>query len=81
MAEILTDMLARTMRANGLSYGALAKRAHASTGSLHRIMHGTDHPRRNTLLRICAAMKMDVDEINTALRLARHADLEPDKGD
>ncbi len=71
MTETLTEMLMKAMQANGLSYGVLAEQARCSKGSVHRIMHGKDRPRRNTLLRLCFALRLDVQEAERVLELAR----------
>ncbi len=64
------DQLNSERDRSGLSYKALAKRMQASPGSLHRIFHGDDKPRRDTLIRLALAMCLDVPSTDALLRLA-----------
>jgi transcriptional regulator with XRE-family HTH domain len=73
----LTDYLTQLRQTSGLSYAALAERAHDERGHLQRVFTGAARPKRDTLLKLCIALGLDVAETDTVLRLANFPGLLP----
>lgn len=70
LAELLRELKERS----GLSYGALAKRLHVSTSTLHRYVSGTAVPTEfaplERLARVCGASRQEMVEVHRRWILA-----------
>lgn len=70
LAELLRELKERS----GLSYGALAKRLHVSTSTLHRYVSGTAVPTEfaplERLARVCGASRQEMVEVHRRWTLA-----------
>jgi plasmid maintenance system antidote protein VapI len=65
----LSTKLVQIKARSGLSYGALAQRMCDHPGHVQRIVTGSDRPKRDTLIRLCLALGLDVTVTDELLRL------------
>lgn len=75
----VSDFLSEYINSKGLIKSHIIKDAEISEIFGFQVLSGTRHPSRNTLLSLCIAMKMSLDEVQNSLKIAGFAPLYPKK--
>lgn len=73
----ISQFLSEYIKAKNLTKSHIIKSAEISEIFGFQVLSGTRNPSRNTLLSLCIAMKMTVEEVQTALKIAKFAPLYP----
>lgn len=73
----ISQFLSEYIKAHKLVKAAVIKDAEISEIFGFQVLSGTRNPSRNTLLSLCIAMKMSLDEVQTSLKIAKYAPLYP----
>lgn len=73
IAELLTELYENS----SLSKSALARKAGMSEVYLHQVLSGRRRPSRDRLLCLCLGLKAAPEEVQTLLRQAGYAQLDP----
>lgn len=73
----ISQFLSEYIKAHKLVKAAVIKDAEISEIFGFQVFSGTRNPSRNTLLSLCIAMKMSLDEVQTSLKIAKYAPLYP----
>ncbi len=68
-------MLDNTVKRSGLSYNKLAENADMDFGYVYRICKGDKRGSRDALIRLCAAMTLEVGEYDVILLSRGYAEL------
>ena len=73
----ISQFLSEFISAKGLKKSTVIKNAEISEIFGFQVLSGTRNPSRNTLLSLCIAMKMTLDEVQATLKIAEFAPLYP----
>lgn len=73
----ISQFLSEYIKAKKLKKSAVIKDAEISEIFGFQVLSGTRNPSRNTLISLCIAMKMTVEEVQTSLKIAEFAPLYP----
>lgn len=73
----ISQFLSEYISAKGLKKSTVIKNAEISEIFGFQVLSGTRNPSRNTLLSLCIAMKMALDEVQATLKIAEFAPLYP----
>lgn len=73
----ISQFLSEYIKAHNLVKSAVIKDAEISEIFGFQVLSGTRNPSRNTLLSLCIAMKMTLDQVQTSLKIAQYAPLYP----
>ncbi len=73
----VSQFLSEYIKSRKLTKSHVIKDAEISEIFGFQVLSGTRNPSRNTLLSLCIAMKMSLDEAQTALKIAQYAPLYP----
>ena len=73
----ISQFLSEYIKVNKLTKSHIIKNAEISEIFGFQVFSGTRNPSRNTLLSLCIAMEMTVEEVQTALKIAKFAPLYP----
>lgn len=73
----ISQFLSQYIKAKKLTKSHVIKDAEISEIFGFQVLSGTRNPSRNTLLSLCIAMKMTLDEVQTTLKIAEFAPLYP----
>lgn len=73
----ISQFLSEYISAKGLKKSTVIKNAEISEIFGFQVLSGTRNPSRNTLLSLCIAMKMTLDEVQATLKIAEFAPLYP----
>lgn len=73
----ISQFLSEYIKVNKLTKSHIIKNAEISEIFGFQVLSGTRNPSRNTLLSLCIAMGMTVEEVQTALKIAKFAPLYP----
>lgn len=73
----ISQFLSEYISAKGLKKSTVIKNAEISEIFGFQVLSGTRNPSRNTLLSLCIAMKMTLDEVQAMLKIAEFAPLYP----
>ena len=73
----ISQFLSEYISAKGLKKSTVIKNAEISEIFGFQVLSGTRNPSRNTLLSLCIAMKMTLDEVQATLKIAGFAPLYP----
>lgn len=73
----ICDFLSEYIKAKKLTKSHIIKKAEISEIFGFQVLSGTRNPSRNTLLSLCIAMEMNIDEVQSALKIAEIAPLYP----
>lgn len=73
----ISQFLSDYITAKNLKKSAVIKDAEISEIFGFQVLSGTRNPSRNTLLSLCIAMKMNVDEVQASLKIGEFAPLYP----
>lgn len=73
----ISQFLSEYIKAHKLVKAAVIKDAEISEIFGFQVFSGTRNPSRNTLLSLCIAMKMNLDEVQSSLKIAKYAPLYP----
>ncbi|MGN0539796.1 MAG: XRE family transcriptional regulator [Candidatus Fimenecus sp.] len=73
----VSDFLNKYINSKGLIKSHIIKDAEISEIFGFQVFSGIRNPSRNTLLSLCIAMKMSLDEVQSALKIAGFAPLYP----
>ena len=71
----ICDFLNECIKSKKLTKSHIIKKAEISEIFGFQVFSGTRNPSRNTLLSLCIAMEMSIDEIQSALKIAEFAPL------
>lgn len=73
----ISQFLSEYIKAKKLTKSHIIKDAEISEIFGFQVLSGTRNPSRNTLISLCIAMKMTVEEVQTTLKIAEFAPLYP----
>lgn len=73
----ICDFLSEYIKAKSLKKSTVIKNAEISEIFGFQVLSGTRNPSRNTLLSLCIAMDMTVEEVQSSLKIAEFAPLYP----
>lgn len=73
----ISQFLNEYLTAKGLKKSAVIKDAEISEIFGFQVFSGTRNPSRNTLLSLCIAMKMSLEDVQATLKIAQFAPLYP----
>jgi len=73
----ICDFLSEYIKSKKLTKSLVIKNAEISEIFGFQVLSGTRNPSRNTLLSLCIAMEMSIDEVQSALKIAGFAPLYP----
>lgn len=73
----ISQFLSEYIKSKKLIKSRIIKDAEISEIFGFQVLSGTRNPSRNTLLSLCIAMKMNIEEVQTTLKIAKFAPLYP----
>lgn len=73
----ISQFLSEYIKTHKLTKSTVIKDAEISEIFGFQVLSGTRNPSRNTLLSLCIAMKMTLDEVQFALKIGKYAPLYP----
>ncbi len=73
----VSQFLSEYISSRNLIKSHVIKNAEISEIFGFQVLSGTRNPSRNTLLSLCIAMRMNLDEVQTTLKIAQYAPLYP----